>query len=97
MAHMLAELGPSGRRPILRQEVDDPTVKLKAGCSQVRRYSTEPSIDQQFKSFLGQSLIEHNIRLSIDSKVGPVKLTHIVCTIGPASREVIHRDLTAKR
>ncbi|CAL1541077.1 unnamed protein product [Lymnaea stagnalis] len=43
---------------------------------------------QQLKAFVRDSLLEHNTSLDIDSKTSTCRLTHIVCTIGPASREV---------
>ncbi|CAG5115047.1 unnamed protein product [Candidula unifasciata] len=85
MAQMLAQPGPSGRKPIFRkealEEVEKSGVRSSFGKLQL-------PVGQQFKSFLCDSFIQHNTLLSIDSSPASFRLTHIVCTIGPASREV---------
>ncbi|KAK0070292.1 pyruvate kinase PKM [Biomphalaria pfeifferi] len=44
--------------------------------------------DQQLLSFVTSSFLERNALLNIDSVPAVVRQTHIICTIGPASREV---------
>ncbi|GFO24745.1 pyruvate kinase [Plakobranchus ocellatus] len=44
--------------------------------------------DQQLKAWLCETTMHHNSMLDIDSEPASCRLTHIVCTIGPASREV---------
>ncbi|BFY98388.1 hypothetical protein BsWGS_01428 [Bradybaena similaris] len=86
MAQMLAKPNPSGRKPILRKDVLEELSKINARSSFSR---ARLPIDQQFRSFLGaDSLLEHNTLLTIDSIPASVRLTRIICTIGPASREV---------
>ncbi|RUS71124.1 hypothetical protein EGW08_021115, partial [Elysia chlorotica] len=44
--------------------------------------------EQQTKAWLCEGTMHHNSLLDIDSEPASSRLTHIVCTIGPASREV---------
>ncbi|KAK3746953.1 hypothetical protein RRG08_030363 [Elysia crispata] len=89
MAQMIAEENNPGRPLIYPQDVRDMDAFRAPGVSG-RRTSLGVHFlnDQQIKSWLCESTMHHNSLLDIDSDPASCRLTHIICTIGPASREV---------
>ncbi|GFR64762.1 pyruvate kinase [Elysia marginata] len=91
MAQLLALENNPGRPLLLPQTVRDLDVFGSPGVS-----GQSPSDaqgvhflnDQQIKAWLCETTTQHNSMLDIDSEPATSRLTHIICTIGPASREV---------
>ncbi|XP_012937591.1 pyruvate kinase PKM-like [Aplysia californica] len=90
MALSLAKPGPSGKPLVTSEQWREMIIKLTNSpqAYETRLQSKPFPKEEQFQCLLCDSLLEHNINLDIDSVANKNKLMKIICTIGPASREV---------
>ncbi|XP_059174288.1 pyruvate kinase PKM-like isoform X2 [Physella acuta] len=82
MALMLAKLGPQGGGQHGSGQPGPARATMKSTAP-----ATLPTAEQM-KAYMAESFHCHNVVLDIDSKTSNCRLTHIVCTLGPASREL---------
>jgi len=93
MADSLAHSGPSGRplvsaeywREMLNKHIHPPPLNDASVRAAARKKFPQT---EQFQCLMSDTNMEHHMGLDIDSAPAPRPLTHVVCTIGPASRGV---------
>lgn len=88
MAQMLAHEDNPGRTLLFPRSVRLSDAFRPPGVSESHSHPVRFLNDQQVRAFLCDTTMHHNSMLDIDSDPAPARLTHIICTIGPASREV---------
>lgn len=98
MALAFVKPGPSGLPPVTPDQWQDILMKTieSPSAHNIRQSAKALPKKEQMQSLLSDSVLDHNIHLDIDSVANSKKLTHIVCTIGPASREVDKLDQLIK-